>query len=122
MEIGMIFTGTYFTGRIEVLGIDEANNKLRVALTKPLREGEKDSGFSNWNEDWDLQHTKWGFDRGEYFIKNFLDYPPTYFGDTKEPCNIYDVVLQSEQLPPQICYKTNEPCKYNCSGLCKESC
>ena len=25
------------------------------------------------------------------------------------------------QIQPQICYKTNEPCKYNCSGLCKES-
>ena len=35
---------------------------------------------------------------------------------------IPDVVLQSEQLPPQICYKTNEPCKYNCQGLCRESC
>lgn len=21
----------------------------------------------------------------------------------------------------QICYKTNEPCKYNCNGLCRES-
>lgn len=27
-----------------------------------------------------------------------------------------------EQLPQQICYKTNEPCKHNCQGLCKESC
>ncbi len=36
---------------------------------------------------------------------------------------IPDVVLQSEQLPPpQICYKTNEPCKHDCKGLCKESC
>jgi hypothetical protein len=22
----------------------------------------------------------------------------------------------------QICYKSNEPCKFNCSGLCRESC
>jgi len=22
----------------------------------------------------------------------------------------------------QICYKSNEPCNHNCSGLCKESC
>lgn len=22
----------------------------------------------------------------------------------------------------QICYKSNKECKYNCSGLCKESC
>lgn len=36
----------------------------------------------------------------------------------------YNVVRQSEQLKPepQICYKSNEPCKYDCSGLCKESC
>ena len=34
------------------------------------------------------------------------------------------VVGRSEQLKPkpQICYKSNEPCKYDCSGLCKESC
>ena len=37
---------------------------------------------------------------------------------------IADVVGQSEQLKPepQICYKNNEVCKYDCSGLCKESC
>ena len=34
------------------------------------------------------------------------------------------VVGQSELLKAkeQICYKNNEPCKYDCSGLCKESC
>lgn len=33
------------------------------------------------------------------------------------------VVGQSEQLQPeQECYKSGELCKYNCSGLCKESC
>lgn len=30
-------------------------------------------------------------------------------------------VFFEEQLK-QICYKTNEPCNYNCNGLCKESC
>lgn len=36
---------------------------------------------------------------------------------------ICDVVGQSEQLKPnpQICYKSNEPCEYDCSGLCRES-
>jgi hypothetical protein len=40
-----------------------------------------------------------------------------------EALRIHDVVGRSEQLKPepQICYKSNEPCKYNCSGLCKES-
>jgi hypothetical protein len=34
------------------------------------------------------------------------------------------VVRQSKQLKPkpQICYKSNKLCKYDCSGLCKESC
>lgn len=27
-----------------------------------------------------------------------------------------------QELPKQICYKTNEECKHNCQGLCKESC
>lgn len=36
---------------------------------------------------------------------------------------LLDVVGRSEQLQPeQKCYKSEEPCKYNCSGLCKESC
>jgi hypothetical protein len=36
---------------------------------------------------------------------------------------IDSVVGQSEQLKPvQECYKSGEPCKYDCSGLCKESC
>ena len=37
---------------------------------------------------------------------------------------IHGVVGQSEQLKPkpQICYKSNELCKYDCFGLCKESC
>ena len=36
---------------------------------------------------------------------------------------IHDVVGRSEQLQPkQECYKSGDPCKYGCSGLCKESC
>lgn len=27
----------------------------------------------------------------------------------------------NENKPAQICYKTKQPCKYACSGLCKES-
>ena len=38
--------------------------------------------------------------------------------------HIADVVGRSEQLKPeeQICYKSNKPCKHDCSGLCRESC
>jgi hypothetical protein len=40
-----------------------------------------------------------------------------------EALRIHDVVGRSEQLQPeQECYKSGEPCKYGCSGLCKESC
>ena len=28
----------------------------------------------------------------------------------------------TELKPEQECYKSGEPCEYNCSGLCKESC
>ena len=37
---------------------------------------------------------------------------------------IADVVGQSEQLKQegQVCYKSNKPCEYDCTGLCKESC
>jgi len=47
-------------------------------------------------------------------IKNVVD----------EALILSGVAGQSEQLKPkpQICYKSNELCKYDCSGLCKESC
>jgi hypothetical protein len=28
----------------------------------------------------------------------------------------------ANSAPSQKCYKSGEPCKYDCSGLCKESC
>jgi len=28
----------------------------------------------------------------------------------------------ADSAPSQKCYKSGEPCKYDCSGLCKESC
>lgn len=65
LKVGMIFTGNQqcFTGKVEVIEIDDENNRLRVGLTK-----KHDTFTSNWNEDWDLQHTIWGFERGDYFI------------------------------------------------------
>ena len=41
----------------------------------------------------------------------------------KKSLPIHGVVWQSEQLKPkpQICYKSNELCKFDCSGLCRES-
>jgi len=44
--------------------------------------------------------------------------------DLVKNCFIPHVVEQREQLKSkeQICYKSNESCKYYCSGLCRESC
>ena len=49
---------------------------------------------------------------------------PEYFKKLLEALTTPVVVGQSEQLKPkeQICYKSNEPCKFNCAGLCRESC
>lgn len=74
LNVGMTFTGNKhcFQGRVEVMEIDEPNNNLRVGLTV-----KHDTFYSNWNEDWNLQHVIWGFESGEYFLKDFSqsDYP-----------------------------------------------
>ena len=36
--------------------------------------------------------------------------------------DIHDVDLCTKNIPPQLCDKTDESCKYNCEGLCKKSC
>lgn len=49
--------------------------------------------------------------------------PLDFIEENEEQLKLYIVVGQSEQLnpEPQICYKSNEVCKYDCSGLFKES-
>jgi hypothetical protein len=46
------------------------------------------------------------------------------FEKYSKQCNITHVGRRSEQVKPepQICYKSDEPCKYDCPGLCRESC
>jgi hypothetical protein len=41
-----------------------------------------------------------------------------FFANYEEACNY--VKDQSNKI--LICYKSNEPCKFDCKGLCKESC
>ena len=52
------------------------------------------------------------------------EFSPEYVKWLEKQLTIPVVVGQSEQLKPkeQICYKSNEPCEYDCPGLCKESC
>ena len=53
---GDVFTGKWFTGRVEVEAIE--NNDLHVTLTKD---------GTTWTEVWNLEHTIAGFQRGDYF-------------------------------------------------------
>ena len=58
LEIGMKFTSKWFEGTIEILAINEEENTLDVEIHRA-------SGH-NHSEEWNLQHTLWGFERGEY--------------------------------------------------------
>jgi len=60
ITICLKFTGTHFKGDVLVNGINQEKNELDVTCTL--------NGHS-WNEVWNLQHTIWGFDDGEYFLK-----------------------------------------------------
>ncbi|MDC7249488.1 MAG: hypothetical protein PQJ49_06205 [Sphaerochaetaceae bacterium] len=53
---GLKFTGKWFTGKIEVLSVDEDKNELKVYLN------------DSWEETWNLEHTRIGFSRGDYFL------------------------------------------------------
>jgi hypothetical protein len=59
---GMTFSGKHFTGKILIIEVDKANNKLIVNLTKKC-----ETFRSNWTESWDLKHFIWGFESGEYY-------------------------------------------------------
>lgn len=42
--------------------------------------------------------------------------------DLKQVKNISSNTVLADSTPSQECYKSGEYCKYDCSGLCKESC
>lgn len=73
IERGLVFTGKYFTGRIEVLFVDEYNDILRVGLQK-----QNGTHLSNWNEEWNLEHTKIGFVHGDYFFDEEIEMDKKY--------------------------------------------
>lgn len=59
LGISRYFTGTLhaFSGKVTVTSVDEEKNKLHVICSK---------NGSNWDEEFNLQHTIWGFKHGEY--------------------------------------------------------
>lgn len=60
LKAGLAFKSKTFIMQAEIVKIDEAANKMQVKLTS--------SEDHAWAEDWDLQHTRWAFDNGTYFI------------------------------------------------------
>lgn len=57
--IGLKFKSVHFSADAEVVDIREAANEIDVRLTSS-------EGFAHIEKGWNLQHTKWGFERGEY--------------------------------------------------------
>ncbi len=56
---GFLFTGKWFKGLVKVLEVD--GNDLYVNLRSGIHSG------SYWHETWNLEHTKVGFQQGDYF-------------------------------------------------------
>jgi hypothetical protein len=63
LKKGFVFTGKWFTGVITVTEVKESTNELDVMLKN------KEGDDYHWFETWDLQIVKWGFERGDYFVK-----------------------------------------------------
>ena len=58
LKKGLKFTGKWFDGIVEIDHINEEDNDLEVNITT-------NSGYTRF-EQWNLQHTKWGFENGDY--------------------------------------------------------
>lgn len=64
IEKDLIFTGKWFTGKVLVQEVLEDSNELKVRLQSEVDSTDDDYW---WFETWNLQHTKWGFNQGDYF-------------------------------------------------------
>ena len=59
LRVGLKFTSVHFSADAEIVAIREDTNQVDVRLTSS-------EGHASVEKDWNLQHTKWGFERGEY--------------------------------------------------------
>jgi len=57
---GDSFRAKYFKGLVTVKSVLDKDNILKVEIDP------QEKGRFTWEEDWDLQHTIWGFERGDY--------------------------------------------------------
>ena len=65
---GLKFYSIWFKGLVEILSMkdeDIPEDEMEVKITPP--EGH------TWHERWNIQHTKWGFERDEYYLPNLKD-------------------------------------------------
>ena len=68
LSIGMIFKSKWFEGTTKILSINKENNSLEVEIFRST---------GSHSEDWNLQHTIWGFENADYK----MDYSiPKVFG------------------------------------------
>jgi len=58
-KIGAFFYGKWYDGLTEIISIDKEKNLLRVKIHK--------QNGQYYTDDWNLQHTIWGFENGEYW-------------------------------------------------------
>lgn len=65
LEKGLLFTGRWFKGRVEVLKINEELNELEVMLHRNVNPAKDEQ---HWFETWNLSHTLTGFNRADYFL------------------------------------------------------
>lgn len=59
INVGLKFKSVHFSDDAEIVAIREQANEVDVKLTSS-------QGFARIEKGWNLQHTKWGFERGEY--------------------------------------------------------
>lgn len=57
--LGLKFKSVHFSADAEVVAVRETANEVDVKLTSS-------EGHARIEKNWNLQHVKWGFERGEY--------------------------------------------------------
>ena len=61
LKAGLVFTSVHWRGKAEIVRIDPKANTLDVIMESPTGDRWPENG-------WNLQHTKWAFEKGEYSL------------------------------------------------------
>jgi hypothetical protein len=61
--VGLKFTSRHFSDDAEICAVRADKNECDVLLTSS-------QGFTRRENDWNLQHVQWGFERGDYIKKD----------------------------------------------------